>query len=120
MQGNIKELKTFLGDNKAHYTTYHTSFNDIIDSADLIHYHTCDYRAQKRLQLLGHHEFKNFTVSYPAYYKEQFHMTAFRYFDFRQDCPYGSFHCLKNAGLNILECMKGERAKKNSADHGVF
>ena len=111
VQGNIKELKTFLGDNKAHYTTYHTSFNDIIDSADLIHYHTCDYRAQKRLQLLGHHEFKNFTVSYPAYYKEQFHMTAFRYFDFRQDCPYGSFHCLKNAGLNILECMKGERAK---------
>jgi len=83
VQGNIKELKTFLGDNKAHYTTYHTSFNDIIDSADLIHYHTCDYRAQKRLQLLGHHEFKNFTVSYPAYYKEQFHMTAFRYFDFR-------------------------------------
>ena len=46
--------------------------------------------------------------------------TALRYFDFRHDCQYGSFHCLKYAGLIILECMKGERAKENSADHGVF
>ena len=65
----------------------------------LILFITTHANTQKRLQLLGHHEFKNRTVSYPAYYKEQFHMTAFRYFDFRQDCPYGSFHCLKNAGL---------------------
>jgi hypothetical protein len=37
VQGNFKELKTFLGDNKARYTTYHT-LNDIFDSADLIQY----------------------------------------------------------------------------------
>ena len=28
--------------------------------------------------------------------------TTFRYFDFRHDCQYGSFHCLKNAGLFVI------------------
>ena len=112
VQDNIKEVKSFLGNAKAAYTTFHSSFNDIFDSTDLIHYHTCDYREQKQLQLLGHQEFKDFTVRYPAYYKEQFHMTTFRYFDLEKDIPYGPFHVLKNNAANVLLCMKGERANR--------
>ena len=88
VQGNIGELKGFLGDNKATYTTYHPSFDAVFDSADLIHYHTCDYRRQKELELLSNKEFNEFTESYPAYYKEPFHMTSFFYLDLRTDMLY--------------------------------
>ena len=111
VQGNIRELKRFLGDNKAIYTTHHPSFNGILDSAHLIHYHNCDYRKQKQLELLGNQEFKKFTETYPTYYKEPFHMTSLSYFKFQEDIPYGPFHCCKNTAYNILACMKGERAK---------
>jgi hypothetical protein len=107
---NLIQLKQFLS-NSTPYVTHHPNV-DLTDLAESIHYHTCDYRDQKQISLLLNHEFCELIQLHPAYYKEPFFMMALKYFDIRKDVPYGQFHAFKNVALNLLECMKGERAKK--------
>jgi len=77
-------------------------------------FHTCDYRSQKMLTSLSNKAFSDFITTNKEYYKEQLFMNNLPYFNLKTDAPWGSFHVFKNIGYNLIECFKGNRAKRTN------
>jgi len=110
----VKDMVELYYNNKDKDGPFMENYHNILKTMKSLQFHVCDYRPVKTLTSISNKEFAEYTETFKEHYKEQCFMNGLDYFDLQTDVPYGSYHVFKNIASNLIECFKGNRAKRTN------